>query len=325
MQTTYLGDEERQREREQSLESVSPKTIPRPTPQRHSASYSQEPPVDTRPPPHPSQPHLHPHAHQVQPTSQMAIDKSMDGHPQHTAEFSSRPSEHHEHSTMSSGPNSAPRTRNSVTPQSVHSSLPAQPSPPLNKQPSLKRSNSILSTPPSSAMPPRKRLRRDEIPIFARSARRGKPIRFSHQGPNIRTSRKSPAPAPKREDDMLPVTNGQASMYGLTELTVPSKPCKEPSITNLVPYDDIVRKVCDWIALTASKKMPPPGSKFELEAKLGRILDQDTSERIRLPVLNEAILDRSCFGAIRFVSTMTEVSNRVGWLCHLTDIDSGAP
>ena len=308
VQRAYLGDEERQRERERSLESVSPKTIPRPTPQRQSASYSQEPVIDTQPPGPPSQTFpnsAYPHA---------ANDKSMEGVSNTAAIPSSRLGENYAHSTSSSGPSPSHAVTN-VTPQSSHSSLPAQPSPSVNKQSGLKRSNSILSTPPASAMPPRKRPRRDEIPIFAQSARRGKAIRFDTHGPTPRPQRNSPAPkpernspAPKREAEKAHVTNGQGSTFGLYEAYAPLAPGKEPSITNEIPHEDLVRQICDWIANHLAGKTPPTkDSQFEVEAKLGAIVDQGTDDRVALPVLTEAIIDKSMLGPIRFASTMDEV------------------
>lgn len=318
IQRAILGDEEGQRERERSLESVSPKTIPRPTPQRQTSSYSQELATDAQPPPPQIQPYPTTDA------NHMINIKTMDNQQNNPTALSSRSAENHTQQNMSSSTSSGPPTVSNVTPQSAHSSLPAQPSPSVNKQSSLKRSNSILSTPPASAMPPRKRPRRDEIPIFARSARRGKPIVFDTLGPAPRPHRSSPAPkpqrdspapnpqrkspAPKHEYEHAPVTNGQALPHSLDEPYKPLPPGKEPSITNVIPYEDLVRQICDWISYQIAGKTPPTDdAEFEIEAKLGAIVDRETKERVRLPVSSEAILDTTQLGQIQFASTMDEV------------------
>ncbi len=318
IQRAYLGDEEAQSERERSLESVSPRTIPRPTPQRQSPSYTQELPVDVQQPP----PHIQPYSNSTlsNAVNVMTTDTQQNG----TPAPSLRPAESYAHQNMSSSTSSGPPTVSNVTPQSAHSSPPAQPSPPVNKQSGLKRSNSILSTPPASAMPPRKRPRRDEIPIFAQSARRGKPIVFDTLGPAHKPYRSSPAPKPqrkspaakpqrissppRREVENGTVINGQGSTYGWNENYQPHPPGKEPSITNVIPYEDLVRQICDWISYQIAGKTPPTDdSEFEIEAKLGAIVDQGTEERVKLPVSSEAIIDKSQLGPVRFASTMDEV------------------
>ena len=83
---------------------------------------------------------------------------------------------------------------------------------------------------------------------------------------------------------------------------------KEPSITNVIPYEDLVRQICDWISYQIAGKTPPTDdAEFEIEAKLGAIVDRDTKERVRLPVSSEAILDTTQLGQIQFASTMDEV------------------
>ena len=257
--------------------------------------------------------------------SQTTSDKRMDQQSNQNSAMYARSNDMNEQSTQSSGPSPGPRTVSSVTPQSVHSSLPAQPSPSVNKHPTLKRSNSILSTPPSS-MPPRKRPRRDEVPIFAQSARRGKPLRLDQHGPSARPPRKSPAPrnspAPKREEEPSQVTNGHSQIGDASRYDdyVRFKPGKEPSFTNTIPYEDLVRQACDWIAGYVVHATPPQNSHFEIEAKLGQIIDTRDGERLVLPVKNEAILRREMFdNNIRFASTMDEVCHQVTDRSSITD------
>jgi hypothetical protein len=76
----------------------------------------------------------------------------------------------------------------------------------------------------------------------------------------------------------------------------------------VIPYEDLVRSVCDWIALHLLNATAPQNSCFELEAKLGQIEAGDTGVRIQVPVRSETILDRDQIRNIRFASTMDEVS-----------------
>lgn len=297
----HVGDDDRQREREQSYESVSPKTIPRPTPQRQSLSYSQEPPTfDSRPPaPTPS----------LSSSANSRTSRNQSGEDHTNGVISQSSTQADELAHMSAVSVQAAQPIKLKTPQLAHSSLPAQPSPPVTKPTSLKRSNSMLSNPPASVMPPRKRARRDEIPIFARSARRGKPIRFGHGGPAVRapqvpaTGKRDPVPtAPP------PTSNGQRATSAPAEVYQPFDPRFDPTITNTIPHEDIIRQICDFVGTTlATQTEPVPGSFFEVEAKLGAIVDPDTNQRISLPVSSETIVNKKILSHIRFASTMDQV------------------
>ena len=73
----------------------------------------------------------------------------------------------------------------------------------------------------------------------------------------------------------------------------------EPSITNHAPFRDITRQVADFlfeqVFLRPDTNTPPsqPGPKLEIEAKLGRIIDRATNQRLALPISSECILDAS--------------------------------
>ena len=84
----------------------------------------------------------------------------------------------------------------------------------------------------------------------------------------------------------------------------------EPSITNLIPYEDLTRSVCGWIVRTIGHaETPSGGAVFEIEAKIGEICAIDDGERINLPVDTETIFNKDKFRATKFESTMNVVGD----------------
>ncbi|KAL1633280.1 hypothetical protein SLS58_011146 [Diplodia intermedia] len=72
----------------------------------------------------------------------------------------------------------------------------------------------------------------------------------------------------------------------------------EPSLTNVQPYDEIVRRVCDflWQSVVDREDLhggvpegAHPGIKLEIEGKLGTLVDKNTNERFALPIVTQAI------------------------------------
>jgi hypothetical protein len=83
----------------------------------------------------------------------------------------------------------------------------------------------------------------------------------------------------------------------------------EPSIMNIIPYEDLTRSVCQWIVGTiGNAETPSGGAVFEIEAKIGEICAADDGERINLPVSTETIFNKDKFRATKFESTMNVVS-----------------
>lgn len=85
----------------------------------------------------------------------------------------------------------------------------------------------------------------------------------------------------------------------------------EPTISNLKPLDEINKAVADFLFINVINN-PDAGEiahhriAYEIEAKLGRVIDRDTNERVSPMVTTECVLDdRGRFG---FQSSMTEVS-----------------
>lgn len=307
---TYSSDEERLRqERERSVESVSPKTIPRPPPQRNSSHghypYEQSPAGSvTSHTSHPGPPALvEQYSNNIvsTPIQQQQSIQALDARAQQV----SRPS-----------PGARPAA--SMTPQSTHSSLPPQPSPPSVKPPSKKRTASVISNAPPSSMPPIKRIKREEKPIWAQTARK-KPLKLGAKGARARQPRND-APMKEIKREISPSQqqkNGHAGPPAGAH-TPPARPPQPPqppvimdeSILPEKPRNDLVYTVCEWIWSQIGQRTPPQGSVFEVEAKLGVIWDIEKQARLSLPVLSEAVFDRTkCPIKTKFdTSVMTEVS-----------------
>ncbi|KAJ9661111.1 hypothetical protein H2201_006662 [Coniosporium apollinis] len=84
-------------------------------------------------------------------------------------------------------------------------------------------------------------------------------------------------------------------------------PTWEPSITAITPYDELSRRVCDFLYPFAIQTYP--GASLEIEAKIGTLLDRYSHQRVELPVLSETVLD-SARMSCTFQSSMTEPQHR---------------
>ncbi|RGP71625.1 mrna-capping enzyme subunit beta [Fusarium longipes] len=88
----------------------------------------------------------------------------------------------------------------------------------------------------------------------------------------------------------------------------------EPSITGVKPYEDISRQVADFLFLNVLNapdmmEISSKGIQFEIEAKLGTLIDKDTGHRrVERGVTSECILmDTS---RVAFESSMTEAAHK---------------
>ncbi|KAJ5812027.1 hypothetical protein N7474_008328 [Penicillium riverlandense] len=77
----------------------------------------------------------------------------------------------------------------------------------------------------------------------------------------------------------------------------------EPSITGFIPHEEVTKRLCDFLfehvvlrndvaAGAAGSAAAGQGAIIEVEAKLGRVLDMDRSERLNLPILTESVINR---------------------------------
>ncbi|CAI4214514.1 unnamed protein product [Parascedosporium putredinis] len=87
----------------------------------------------------------------------------------------------------------------------------------------------------------------------------------------------------------------------------------EPTIANVKPIDELNKAVADFLFLNVinnqdAVEIASLGIAFEIEAKLGTIIDKDTNERVAYMVASECLLqDR---GQLAFRSSMTEAQHK---------------
>ncbi|KAH7179785.1 CYTH-like domain-containing protein [Fusarium flagelliforme] len=87
----------------------------------------------------------------------------------------------------------------------------------------------------------------------------------------------------------------------------------EPSITGVKPFEDISRKVADFLFLNVLNapdmgEISSRGIQFEVEAKLGTLIDKDTRHRVDRGIASECVLLDS--SRIKFESSMTEAAHK---------------
>lgn len=165
---------------------------------------------------------------------------------------------------------------------------------------------------------------RMETPIFAQSYRKWKRAGGGHQGPHQITAFNAQV-----NGHDIQSKQRQSSSNAVAGTTMPpSQPNGikygqlgpwEPSILNLIPTEEVVKVVSDFlfgqVVLREGIGVGPAGGKtnegavLEIEAKIGRLIDRNTNDRLRLPVLTECVVSQ-CDPDIRinFESQMTEVS-----------------
>jgi hypothetical protein len=293
------SDEDRLRqERERSDESVSPKTIPRPPPQRTSSTFS-------------SHPYEQSPATSVRSQASSGVPHIMDQ--QAPPPITQNHAHQHPPPLPDQRPPPQPMSRPSPgakaplasTPQSAHSSLPPQPSPPSSKPPSKKRTASVISALTPTSMPPQKRIKREEKPIWAQSMRK-RPLRLGNN-PRQRQPR---AEAAEERRDLVK----QEDAPRMPQNGPPQPRPQHAGLSHLIdkPRNDLLFIVGEWIYQIIGTRTPPRGSVFEIEAKLGLIIDHSSGreERIRLPVISEAVFDKNGWPGMKtkFATVMSEVS-----------------
>ncbi len=92
----------------------------------------------------------------------------------------------------------------------------------------------------------------------------------------------------------------------------------EPSILNIIPAEELVRVVSDFlfnevvlrkdVGVGPAGGLANQGAVLEIEAKIGRLIDKSTMDRLRLPVMTECVVSQADPNLrISFESSMTEV------------------
>ena len=129
------------------------------------------------------------------------------------------------------------------------------------------------------------------------------------------TTRTRPqVPAQSSAPNGIPLANGQP----LIPSDGPLGPW-EYSVTDTIPADEVTRIVADFlfplVVQNEDAGVAPAGggrglgAVLEIEAKIGRLMDKNTNDRLRLPVMNECVINHADPNMrISFESSMTEVS-----------------
>lgn len=295
------------RERERSV-SVSPKTIPRPSPIRQPSIESHLQAQLTPPTTYPPENGLS----RPSPSTIMSAHSYRQTPPPSVSNAASReqqtPSQ-----TSSTRPSASPAAANKPAPRTITASPPkTMPQPTSQEQHSLKRTASTISGMSATSQPARKRLKGDEIPIWANSARPNNPPRFLRGPGAFGVGKNNQEP---RTETQLP-SNGNpailAPSISMPTAAPPHDPTAGPwesSIMNMIPFEDLTRRICDWIVECIGRAAAPAGgAMFEIEAKLGEICDADDGQRINLPVDTETVFNKNKFKRTKFESTMNMVS-----------------
>lgn len=308
------------RDREQSM-SVSPKTIPRPNPQRENSASSHTLSQRASLPPQPehqnSLNHFPSPGQQTQllPSQLVTPDMSMAG---------PRPDVHN--------PNTISSPAAQVENKSIMSSTDAKQEP----QPSLKRGASQLDGSPSAAPPAPKRTRYD-IPSWAQSRReqrgqkqircldfnevaRDRDRRQQQEAQKQATQQQHNDSHPQQNGTSQPNGHGHGHAQKPVQPPQPIRPAVQNgdlgrglwtgTISNITPNDSLATRVCDWIMNTIGRSQLPPDSMWEVEAKIGTIIDTQNKGRFHVRgVDNEALLNtHELPDKIRFESDMPKVS-----------------
>lgn len=103
-----------------------------------------------------------------------------------------------------------------------------------------------------------------------------------------------------------PVENGPKN--SAEDLLGPWEPC----ITGVKPLEEVSKAIADFIFIHVvnnrdNGEILSRGVQFEIEAKLGILIDKDTNERVDKYVTTECVLQDT--GRIAFRSSMTAVSS----------------
>ncbi|KAI4160427.1 MAG: hypothetical protein LQ342_005751 [Letrouitia transgressa] len=172
----------------------------------------------------------------------------------------------------------------------------------------------------------KKRWRSGEVPIYAQSFRKvGLSELHKRNGavkPSTLMKRGSQPPATDDANGTLPYGNEVSTSQAQAEM--PNGGLLgpwEPSITNVVPAEELTREISNYLFAEVVQRngcgfapaggMQSSGAIVEIEAKIGNIIDRNTNDRIRIPVMTECILDRND-PSLRtaFRSSMTEDQHR---------------
>lgn len=172
----------------------------------------------------------------------------------------------------------------------------------------------------------KKRTRHPSVPVWAQMwnqrenrrlhkanfelQKRGPPGVNGSAPPKAERTSRHPSPEATRASTSAPKERSvEVAPKGPEDLLGPWEPC----IIGVKPYEEIPKAVADFIFIHVVSN-PDNGEimsrnvQFEIEAKLGTLIDKDTNERVDKYVSTECLLQDT--GRIAFKSSMTTVSAR---------------
>jgi hypothetical protein len=332
-QLSHQASRQYSSEREKSV-SVSPKTVP-----NQIRSDSMRSPLQGREQFTPlrreyveenenRQEFHHPVSHGGPPAASSSPSQDLYGRPHQSPQIVPNPPPH---------PVVQRPTIPSPSPQQIVTSPSNQITPPVPQEVRLKRDVMAQSESTTSTQPPKKRRRRDDgIPIFAQKANRNSnasPLLPNKRQPSARpnitraeshdtttSTRQSSVPPTIKEEQNGQGANSQQGMPRLShgfnvELSNQGPLGRwEPSITGVIPYEDLTRTISNFLfeqVVTKNELFDLDGNQdatFEIEAKIGHLIDKDMNERLKLPVETECIVNRNNPSfRVNFESSMTQV------------------
>lgn len=205
----------------------------------------------------------------------------------------------------------------------------------------VENSGHSLNTAPLHPQSTSRKRRHEEPPIWAQSSRKGRRTNpfLGKDGVGLSkaaASIKREAPMPKAlhpQGSQPPPINheGNGPIPSSNVAQLPRAQPKvdevrpfgswEPSILNIIPSEEVTRVLSDFlftevvmrddvgVALAGGGKAQ--GAVLEIEAKLGQLIDKNTNDRIRIPVMSECVVCRTDPNLrIAFKSSMTEAQHR---------------
>ncbi|KAF5022561.1 hypothetical protein F66182_5394 [Fusarium sp. NRRL 66182] len=187
-------------------------------------------------------------------------------------------------------------------------------------QGSIKRESVSSSSP--AAPSGKKRKRYSQPPIWAQSIRDSNKMPHNpnfvlqkrahshiHSHVNGKAEQSSRHPSPEAARAHPPAQPAPPAEPGPQEILGPW----EPSITGVKPYEDTSRQVADFffvniLSIPDVQEIASRGIEFEIEAKLGTLIDKDTNHRVDRGIASECLLLDS--HRVAFKSSMTEAAHK---------------
>lgn len=217
--------------------------------------------------------------------------------------------------------------------------------PASESMPTAVQKSEAETSPPSSAstLKPRKRTPRvlriakwQEIPVYAQSVkgtRRTEEL-FMLSQQRAATGQGVPPPIQIAEKNPSHIPGQKNGTQGTNDQNVPRNNVHvlmdqpafgnngplghwEPSMLGVEPAEELPTIIMDFLYQQIMSRrdvgVGPAGGAaklgaiFEIEAKIGQLIDQNTNERLVLPVLNECVVNHNSNLRVKFQSSMTEV------------------